>query len=78
MDSFPNIELLAASFGIKGRSVDKPSELDAALKEAVEEPGPYLLNVHVTPEENVFPMVPAGGAVNEMILQPPKPVAVGD
>jgi acetolactate synthase-1/2/3 large subunit len=78
MDSFPNIELLAASFGIKGRSVEKPTELDAALKEAIEEPGPYLLNVHVTPEENVYPMVPAGGAVNEMILGPPKPVAVGD
>jgi acetolactate synthase-1/2/3 large subunit len=78
MDSFPDIELLAAAFGIKGRSVEKPSDLDAAIKEAVEEPGPYLLNVHVTPEENVYPMVPAGGAVNEMILQPPKPVAVGD
>jgi acetolactate synthase-1/2/3 large subunit len=36
------------------------------------------LNVHVSPEENVYPMVPAGGAVNEMILQPSKPVAVGD
>jgi acetolactate synthase-1/2/3 large subunit len=36
------------------------------------------LNVKVTPEENVYPMVPSGGAVNEMILQPPKPVAVGD
>jgi acetolactate synthase-1/2/3 large subunit len=78
MDSFPNIELLAASFEIKGKSVDKPSELDAAIQEAVAEPGPYLLNVHVSPEENVYPMVPAGGAVNEMILQPPKPVAVGD
>jgi acetolactate synthase-1/2/3 large subunit len=78
MDSFPNIELLAAAFGIKGKSVDRPSELDAALREAIDEPGPYLLNVNVSPEENVYPMVPAGGAVNEMILQPPKPVAVGD
>jgi acetolactate synthase I/II/III large subunit len=78
MDAFPDIELLAAAFGIKGRSVEKPADLDAALKEAVEHPGPYLLNVHVSPEENVYPMVPAGGAVNEMILQPPKPVAVGD
>jgi len=78
MDSFPNIELLAAAFGIKGRSVEKPSDLDAALKEMIEEEGPYLLNVHVSPEENVYPMVPAGGAVNEMILQPPKPVGVGD
>ena len=32
----------------------------------------------VTPEECVYPMVPAGGAVNEMILGPEKPVATGD
>jgi acetolactate synthase-1/2/3 large subunit len=78
MDSFPNCELLAAAFGIKGRSVDTPVELESGLAEALAEPGPYLLNVNVTREENVFPMVPAGGAVNEMILEPPKPVAVGD
>ena len=78
MDCFPNCELLAAAFGIKGRTIDKPDEVETALKEAMREPGPYLLNVKVTPEENVYPMVPAGGAVNEMILQPPKPVVVGD
>jgi acetolactate synthase-1/2/3 large subunit len=32
----------------------------------------------VTPNENVYPMVPAGGAINEMVLGPPQPVAVGD
>ena len=78
MDAFPNCELLAAAFGIKGRSVDTPGELESGIAEALAEPGPYLLNVNVTREENVFPMVPAGGAVNEMILEPPKPVAVGD
>ena len=60
------------------RLVDKPHELETGLAEALSEPGPYLLNVNVTREENVFPMVPSGGAVNEMILEPPKPVAVGD
>jgi hypothetical protein len=42
----------------------------------VAEPGPYLLNVKVSPFENVYPMVPAGGAINEMVLAPPQPVAV--
>jgi acetolactate synthase-1/2/3 large subunit len=78
MDCFPNCELLAAAYGIKGRTIDKPGDLDTALRDALAEPGPYLLNVKVSPEENVYPMVPSGGAVNEMILQPPKPVAVGD
>ena len=78
MDCFPNCELLGAAFGIKGRTVDKPGDLDGALEEAMAEPGPFLLDVKVSPEENVFPMIPSGGAVNEMILEPPKPVTVGD
>lgn len=68
--SFPDAALLAAAFGIAGGSVADPADLDEALAHAFDEPGPYLLNVQVTPEECVYPMVPAGGAVDEMILQP--------
>ena len=68
--SFPDASLLAAAFGITGGSVADPADLDDALAHAFDEPGPYLLNVQVTPEECVYPMVPAGGAVDEMILQP--------
>ena len=76
LDCFPDAEKLAGAYGIKGRTIEKPWELAAALEEAVREPGPYLLNVKVTPLENVFPMVPAGGAINEMVLGPPQPVEV--
>jgi acetolactate synthase-1/2/3 large subunit len=76
LDAFPDAEKLAAAYGFKGRTIDKPSELAAALEEAVKEPGPYLLNVKVTPFECVYPMVPAGGALSEMVLGPPQPVAV--
>jgi acetolactate synthase-1/2/3 large subunit len=78
LDSFPQVELLAGAYGFKGRTVEKPADLTTALEEAVADPGPYLLNVRVTPFENVYPMVPAGGAINEMVLGPPQPVAVGD
>jgi acetolactate synthase-1/2/3 large subunit len=78
LDTFPQADLLAAAYGFKGRTVKSPSELREALETAVAEPGPYLLNVMVTPFENVYPMVPAGGAINEMVLGPPQPVAVGD
>ena len=78
LDSFPQVELLAGAYGFKGKTVEQPSHLSAALEEAVNEPGPFLLNVKVTPFENVYPMVPAGGAINEMVLGPPQPVAVGD
>jgi acetolactate synthase-1/2/3 large subunit len=76
LDCFPDAEKLAAAYGFKGRTIDKPSQLRSALEEAVKEPGPYLLNVKVSPMDNVYPMVPAGGAINEMVLGPPEPVAV--
>ena len=76
LDAFPDAEKLAAAYGFKGRTIDKPYQLAQALEEAVKEPGPYLLNVKVTPFECVYPMVPAGGAINEMVLGPPQPVAV--
>jgi acetolactate synthase I/II/III large subunit len=77
LTSFPDAEKLAGAYGFKGRTVERPAELRKALQDAVDEPGPYLLNVKVSPFENVYPMVPAGGAHNEMVLGPPKPVAVG-
>jgi acetolactate synthase I/II/III large subunit len=78
LDCFPDAEKLAGAYGFKGRTVEKPWELASALEEAVNEPGPYLLNVKVSPYESVYPMVPAGGAINEMVLGPPQPVAVPD
>jgi acetolactate synthase-1/2/3 large subunit len=76
LSTFPNCELLAAAYGMKGRIVRTPEELPDALREAVNSPGPYLLDVRVSSFENVYPMVPAGSAVNEMVLSPPQPVAV--
>jgi acetolactate synthase I/II/III large subunit len=76
LDTFPNPEKLAGAYGFKGRTVESPRDVRGALEEAVKEPGPYLLNVRVSPFENVFPMVPAGGAINEMVLGPPQPVEV--
>jgi acetolactate synthase-1/2/3 large subunit len=76
LDSFPDPEKLAGAYGFTGRTVQSPRELRSALEACVREPGPYLLNVQVTPFENVYPMVPAGGAINEMVLGPPQPVEV--
>ncbi len=76
LDTFPDAQKLAAAYGFKGRTVESPIELAPALQQAVDEPGPFLLNVRVSSFENVYPMVPAGAAINEMVLGPPKPVAV--
>ncbi len=76
LTSFPDVEKLAGAYGFKGQTVETAGNLRTALQEAVSEPGPYLLNVKVSSFENVFPMVPAGGAINEMVLRPPQPVEV--
>jgi acetolactate synthase-1/2/3 large subunit len=73
---FPDVEKLAGAYGFTGRTVEDVTQMPRALEEAVRTPGPYLLNVKVSPCENVFPMVPAGGAINEMVLRPPRPVEV--
>ena len=75
LECFPEAEKLAGAYGFPGRTVDKPWELAEALETAFKTPGPYLLNVTVSPMENVYPMVPAGGAIYEMVLGPAEPVA---
>jgi acetolactate synthase-1/2/3 large subunit len=74
LNCFPDVEKLAGAYGFAGRTVHDVREMPQALEEAVKDPGPYLLNVKVAPLENVFPMVPAGGAIHEMVLRPPQPV----
>ncbi len=76
LTSFPDPEKLAGAYGFKGSTVEDVREMPRVLEEAVRAPGPYLLNVKVSSFENVFPMVPAGGALNEMVLRPPQPVEV--
>jgi acetolactate synthase-1/2/3 large subunit len=76
LEAFPDAQALASAYGFRGRTIERPEDVRPALEEAVREPGPYLLNVKVTPFECVYPMVPAGAALNEMVLGPPQPVAV--
>ncbi len=65
---FPNAQKLAEAYGFKGMVVSHPSELGDALQATLAEPGPVLLDVRVAREENVYPMVPAGGALQDIIL----------
>jgi acetolactate synthase-1/2/3 large subunit len=62
-----NFVKLADAFGAHGIRVDRPSEIAPAVREAIKMPKPVIIDFRVTPEENVFPMVPAGAALNEII-----------
>lgn len=58
---------IAAAYGIDGMRVDSADQVKEALSAAIDTDGPFVLDFRVEREENVFPMVPAGAAINEMI-----------
>jgi acetolactate synthase-1/2/3 large subunit len=58
---------VANAYGVEGIKVESTDEVIPALKAAIQSDGPFVLDFRVEREENVFPMVPAGAAINEMI-----------
>ncbi len=65
----PNFVKIAEGFGVAGKTIERPEELRAAVAEMLAYEGPYLLHIRVEKEENIFPMVPAGKAVDEIVLE---------
>lgn len=65
----PNFVKIAEGFGVAGKTIDKPEELSDAVAEMLAHEGPYLLHIRVEKEENIFPMVPSGKAVDEIVLE---------
>jgi acetolactate synthase-1/2/3 large subunit len=63
----PNFVALAESYGVKGIKVTKKSEVKKALQKTIKTPGPVLVDFHIETEENVFPMVAPGSAINKMM-----------
>ena len=63
----PDFVRVAEAYGAKGRHVTKTEEVRPALEEAFSDREVWILDFHIEPEENVFPMVPAGEAINRMI-----------
>ena len=68
----PDFVKLADAHGIRGRAVRTRSELAEAVNEARTTDGPFLLNFLVEKEDSVYPMIPAGNALHEMIRRPGK------
>jgi acetolactate synthase regulatory subunit len=73
LDTFPDAGQLAEAYGLRGLTLDNPKSLAQALHDAASTPGPCLLNVKVAPYENVYPMVPSGAGIHEMVLGPDYP-----
>ncbi|MDR1809508.1 MAG: biosynthetic-type acetolactate synthase large subunit [Prevotella sp.] len=64
----PDFVMIAKAYGIAGRMVEKREELDDAISEMLNHKGSYLLDVHVETKGMVYPMVPAGACITNILL----------
>ena len=68
----PDFVKLAEAYGIKAWRLDDPDDVDRVLLQAhAYNDGPCVIEAQVVKDDNVFPMIPAGAAVHEMITEPP-------
>jgi len=68
MENAPDFVLLAQAYGAKGFKCEDPTKVSETLKLGLETPGTVIMEFIVEREESVYPMVPAGGAITEMLL----------
>jgi acetolactate synthase-1/2/3 large subunit len=73
LDGNPDFVKLAEAFGARGFRIRRSGDVRRILKQAMEyNDGPCVIDARVEKEGNVFPMIPAGAAVSEMIIEKPK------
>jgi acetolactate synthase-1/2/3 large subunit len=68
MDHAPDFVKLAEAYGAAGYRIEKEDEVETVLREAFKNGRPTLIDVRVNPDECVYPMVPAGAPLSEMLL----------
>lgn len=71
LGAIPDFVKLAEAYGILGLHSDGPADVEAVLKEGLRHKGPVLMNFAIDRFENCYPMIPAGGAQHEMVLEDP-------
>jgi acetolactate synthase I/II/III large subunit len=73
LEGNPDFVKLAGAYGIKAWRIKRPSEVDRIIKAAMAyDEGPCLIDAEVIKEDNVFPMIPAGASLHDMIIEKPK------
>ena len=73
LEGNPDFVKLAQAYGVKGLRVRRPADVDRVLAEAhAYDQGPCVVVAEVVKEDNVFPMIPAGASLSEMLIEKPK------
>lgn len=68
----PNFTKIAEGYGIKALKIEKSEDLEEAVDQMMSHKGAFFLEVVVEAEGNIFPMVPAGASVSDILLEPSK------
>jgi len=73
LEGNPDFVKLARAYGVKGLRIRRPGDAERILREAHEyDEGPCVVVAEVVKEDNVFPMIPAGASIAEMLIEKPK------
>jgi acetolactate synthase-1/2/3 large subunit len=73
LEGNPDFVKLAEAYGVKGLRIRRPADIDRRLKEARDhDSGPCVVVAEVVKEGNVFPWIPAGAPITDMLIEPPK------
>jgi acetolactate synthase-1/2/3 large subunit len=73
LEGNPDFVKLARAYGMKALRIRRPADIDRILLEAHEyDEGPVLVVAEVVKEDNVFPMIPGGAAISDMLIEAPK------
>jgi acetolactate synthase-1/2/3 large subunit len=73
LEGNPDFAKIAEAYGALGLTVKRPADIRKVLERALENrTGPTVINAECIKTENVFPMIPAGAALEDMLIEPPK------
>jgi len=70
LESVPDMLQIAKAFGVEGIRVQSMDELEKAFRTALRSEVTTVIDIPVSPEEDVFPMVPLGGSLKDMVVKP--------
>ena len=72
LEGNPDFVKLANAYGIEGLQLKRTADIDKILNRMLAVEGPCVVHAHCEKEDNVFPMIPAGAAISEMLIEAPK------
>jgi len=71
LGKIPDFIKLGDAYGIPGWRAEKPADVESVIREGLKYKGPAIMDFQIYPFENCYPMIPAGGAQHEMVLEDP-------